>query len=72
MESDAPKKRAVHLASSFTNVEARFCIIMVIIMGVRMRLGNHPKTPFHADSNELLCISIALKLIEILQDCNRT
>jgi hypothetical protein len=47
-------------------------IIMVITMGVRMRLANPPKTPFHTDSNELLCVSIALKLIEILLDCNRT
>jgi len=37
-----------------------------------MRLANPLKTAFHADSNELLCILIALKLIEILLDCNHT
>lgn len=31
-----------------------------------------PGTPFHADSNELLFVSVALTLTEILVDCDRT
>jgi hypothetical protein len=41
---------------------------MVINTGVRVRLT----TPFYADSNELLFVSIALKLTEILADCDPT
>jgi hypothetical protein len=37
-----------------------------------MRLANPPETPFYADSNELLFVSIALKLTEISVDCDPT
>jgi hypothetical protein len=33
-----------------------------------MRLANPPETPFHADSIELLFVSIVLKLTEISVD----
>jgi hypothetical protein len=38
--------------------------------GLGERLANPPEIPFHADSNKLLFISIALKLMEILVDCD--
>jgi hypothetical protein len=47
-------------------------LFMVINNGVRMRLAKPPKAPFHVDSNELLFVSIALKLTEILVDCDLT
>ena len=56
-----------YVASHSAKVCDFTCIIMVIIMGITGKA-----THFHADSNELLCVSIALKLIEILLDCDRT
>jgi hypothetical protein len=46
-------------------------LFMVINTGVREKLSSLPETPFHA-SNELLFVSIALKLTEILVDCDPT
>jgi hypothetical protein len=41
-------------------------------MGVRGKgYLTPPETPFHADSNELLCVSIALILMEIWVDFDR-
>jgi len=45
--------------------------LWLYIMGVRGKARlTPPETPFHADSNELLCVSIALTLTEILLDCD--
>lgn len=40
-------------------------------MGIREKVTNPPETPFRADSNELLFVSIALTLTEILMDCDQ-
>jgi hypothetical protein len=40
--------------------------------GVREGLTPHLGTPFHADSNELVLVLIALTLTEILVDCGLT
>ena len=47
-------------------------IILLERMGVRGRVNSFYGTIFHADSNELLLVSIALTFTEILVDCDRT
>ena len=42
-------------------------------MGVRGKVRlTPPETPFHADFNELLCVSMALTLTKIMLDCDHT
>jgi len=41
-------------------------------MGGRGRVNPHLRTPFYADSNELVFVLIALTLTEILVDCDLT
>ena len=46
-------------------------IVLLKRMGGREGLSPHSGTPFHADSNEFLFVSIALTFTEILADCDR-
>jgi hypothetical protein len=52
--------------------DGRFLIVLFMVINTRVSesFTNPPKTAFHADPNELLFVSIALKLMEILSDCD--
>ena len=51
-------------------VDLKVGIVLLKRMGVGEGLTPHSGTPFHADSNEFLFVSIALTFTEILADCD--
>jgi hypothetical protein len=47
-------------------------IVLLEITEGRGTVNPPPGTPFHADFNELLFVSIALNLMEVSVDCDRS
>ena len=66
---EAQRRRGAELLGGILRLKY---IILLERTGDRERLNSLLGTPFHADSNELYFVSVALILTEILVDCNRT